>query len=232
MRSLSISPNVDFAISVLVAVLFGVSTGALPLSALPPDWAHVVVEVSKDLVQWAVYLSPVFPMLSSARSGFAVPANPIAPDAPKVLAWLAVGLVGALLLVQPHAAQAAGAQPPRAPAKSILSGVSADVLADIAAAKALADAQRDSVASACYAEIQTELAAQQAAQSGALPPVHLFYSFQLARGLANAALPTSTLATACAPLAQQVKMSVLTLVNGLVSGGIGLGAIGPLFGLP
>lgn len=145
-----------------------------------------------------------------------------------------IAIVLALFLVGGSAkAQTRKPVPRPVAAKSLLSGISTDAIADVTAAKVLALAQNDNVAAACYGEILTELTAQQTAQTNAnLPAVHLFYSFQVARGRANAALPTSTLNTACAPLAQQVKMSVLTLVNGLVTGGLGPATIGPLFGLP
>jgi len=108
-----------------------------------------------------------------------------------------------------------------------------DAIADLTATKALADAQKDPVASQCYAEILAEVQAIQTAQTGnsTLPPIHIAYTFQTMRGFANAAQPNSALNTACAPLAQQVKMSVLQLVNAIVTGGIAATTLGPLFGI-
>jgi hypothetical protein len=101
-------------------------------------------------------------------------------------------------------------------------------LQDLQTAKADADAQKDSVASTCYAQIialvtnqQTALAAQ-----ANLPDVHLVTTFQQARDFALALRQGSPLSTACAPLANEVKMDVLNFVAGVTAGSLSLAAFG------
>ena len=226
-----ISPTIDFWISVVLAVIAAVATGAVPF----PDTVSPVLQ--HELKLWAAFivgyytiLAPVFPGLSSAKSG---------PLVSSSTAGAGIVLLAGFLLLAPGDAHAAAKRlAPAAPAKLTLTipnlplQVLNDAVNDLTAAKGLADAQKDAVASSCYAEVLAELNAVQASQSGALPQPHLFYSFQTARGFANAVLPNSALNNACAPLAQQVKLSVLTLINGLVTGGLGIATIGPMFGLP
>lgn len=228
-----ISPTIDFWISVVLAVIAAVATGAVPF----PDTVSPVLQ--HELKQWAAFivgyytiLAPVFPGLSSAKSG---------PLVSSSTAGAGIVLLAGFLLLAPSDAHASTARRPvhavPAPVQHLTIPnlplkILNDAVNDLTAAKGLADAQKDTVASSCYAEVLAELAAVQASQSGTLPEPHLFYAFQTARGFANAVLPNSALNNACAPLAQQVKLSVLTLINGLVTGGLGIATIGPMFGLP
>ena len=233
-----VSPTVDFWISVVLAILATLATGAVSFpDSVPVATQHGIKQWATFIVGYYTILAPIFPGLSSALPGPFV-SNP--SKTPPIGPVAALLIVGALLLATggahaapaKHAARAAPVQHltiPNLPAK-----VLADAINDLTATVTLANAQKDTVAAACYTEILTELNAVQASQTGSasLPTVHLFYAFQSARGFANAALPNSALNNACAPLAQQVKMSVLTLINGLVTGGLGIATIGPLFGLP
>ena len=70
MQKFSISPNVDFGLSVALAVVAGLSTGALPA---PPgvsadSWTYLK-QWCGDIVIYATFLSPFFPAFSSAKPG-------------------------------------------------------------------------------------------------------------------------------------------------------------------
>jgi hypothetical protein len=153
-----------------------------------------------------------------------------------------LALAGALALAlaaSPALAQkAGGAAPPKdiAPG-ALLNSVTADTIADINAGKTFFDSVKNATGSACYGALSAELsAAQQAAQpaNGApLPKLHLFYSFalgyQFVQDLQNS---NSAISTNCAPLALQLKLSLVTLVNGLVTGSLTSAKIAALLGLP
>lgn len=227
-----ISPTIDFWISVIFACLAALSTGTVPMPDVVP------AAIQHDIKQWAVFLvgyytivAPLFPGLSSPKIGPLV--RPPSPP-PNLVIFLVAGL----FLLAPGVAHAKPTKPMPIPpqhSKTSIINLAPDVLnsvlLDLTAAVALAKAQKDDIAAACYGEIQTELTAIQQSQSGSstLPALHLFYTFQTARGFANAALPNSSLNNACAPLAQQVKLTMQDFIGGLVTGGL---AIGPLFGLP
>jgi hypothetical protein len=236
---LQVSPTTDFWISVVLAIFAALATGTVAFpDSVPATAQHNIKQWAAFIVGYYTILAPLFPGFSSALPGPFVNSSNKAPPVGPVAALF---IVGALLLAAgggahaapaKHAVRAAPVQRltiPNLPAKAL-----GDAINDLNATVKLAEAQKDAVAVSCYTEILTELNAVQASQAGSasLPTVHLFYAFQTARGFANAAMPNSPLNNACAPLAQQVKMSVLTLINGLVTGGFGLATIGPLFGLP
>lgn len=110
----------------------------------------------------------------------------------------------------------------------LLQQLQAVSLTDLQTAEADATAQKDTVAAACYAQIITLVSNQQkalAAQAN-LPDVHVVTSFQQARDFALALRPGSALSTACAPLANEVKMDVLNLVAGVTAGSLSLSSFG------
>jgi hypothetical protein len=110
----------------------------------------------------------------------------------------------------------------------LLTQLQAVSLTDLQTAKADADAQKDTVASQCYAQIITLVSNQQktiAAQAN-LPDVHVVTTFQQARDFALALRQGSPLSTACAPLANEVKMDVLNLVAGVTAGSLSLSSFG------
>lgn len=101
-------------------------------------------------------------------------------------------------------------------------------LQDLQTAKADADAQKDAVASACYTQIITLVTNQQSALKAQqnLPDVHVVTTFQQVRDFALALRQGSPLSTACAPLANEVKMDVLNFVAGVTAGSLSLASFG------
>lgn len=102
---------------------------------------------------------------------------------------------------------------------TLAGNITADVIADLTAALGVATALKDTVAATAYQAILTELQAIETATSQTpLPKVHVAYDLQVLRTLVLAVQPNSPIANAVAPLAQQVGQSVLTIVNGIVTG--------------
>ena len=118
-----------------------------------------------------------------------------------------------------------------------MNNITSDTLSDLAAGKAFFDSVKDATGSACYGDLIAELTAAydsaQPANGATLPKLHLFYSFALGYEFAqNLKNSNSALATACAPLALQVKLSIDTLVTDLTTGALSTAKIAALLGLP
>jgi len=239
---LQINPAIDFWLSVAMACVAALATGAVPYpDTINANTQHEIKQWAAFIIAWYTIVAPLFPGLSSARTGPLTGAK--VSGAAIVLFGLGLAFVSSgsahATPLPPHRPIHAHAADWRRPVSTVAlpnlpAKILNDAITDLTATIALANAQKDAVAVACYSEILTELTAVQNSQSGAanLPAIHLFYTFQTARGFANAAMPNSALNNACAPLAQQVKLSVLTLINGLVTGSLGVATIGPMFGLP
>ena len=108
-------------------------------------------------------------------------------------------------------------------------------LADLTAAKADADATGDAIGSACYASIAKLVAAQQSVQSppqdtsnpgGVIPTTHVVLTFQRGRDFVNALRPGSAVSVACAPLAEEVHMDVVTWMGQVAAGTVTLASFG------
>ena len=77
MNRFSINPNVDMYLSIALAVIAGVSTGALPAPfGISAEQWLVVTKICGTVVTYATFLSPFFPALSSAKQGPLVPKPP------------------------------------------------------------------------------------------------------------------------------------------------------------
>lgn len=94
-------------------------------------------------------------------------------------------------------------------------------VADLKTASADAKATGDTVAAPCYDAWITLIEAQQAAQASAPsdPSVpHVITTFQRDRDLVNALRPGSPMKVACAPLAEELKQDVMTLLSKIAGG--------------
>lgn len=104
-------------------------------------------------------------------------------------------------------------------AAALAGSITDDVIADLTAGLAVFTALNDSVGVTAYQAILSELQAiQKATAAQALPKVHVAYDLAILRTLVLAVQPNSPIANAVAPLAQQTAQSVLTIVNGIVTG--------------
>lgn len=242
---MTIDPRLSFAFNILLMIVSGVATGAVHFAGLVPD------PVAAQIVGWAGIVTFVLSTINTALHGYsgptegplASPATPVPPILTKLGLVLALGF--GLMLFGPHAEAASlkvhhvfkhvarRAAVPHAQKLSLnlnqllrqLQKISLD---DLIAAKADADAQKDTVASACYAAIITLVSNQQTALAAqaSLPPLHLVMTFQQARDFALALRQGSPLSTACAPLANEVKMDVLNFVAGVTAGTLSLASFG------
>lgn len=107
-------------------------------------------------------------------------------------------------------------------------------IADLRTASADAKATGDTVAAPCYDAWITLIEAQQSAQAAApsdpsLP--HVIATFQRDRDLVNALRPGSPMKVACAPLAEELKQDVLTLLSKIAGGVLTVPALLAPFGL-
>lgn len=94
-----------------------------------------------------------------------------------------------------------------------------DVVADLTAGLAVFTALQDTSGMACYSALLQEIQAiQKAVAAQGLPKVHVAYDLAVARALVLAVQPNSAIMNACSPIATQMATSVLSLVNGIVSG--------------
>lgn len=242
---MTIDPRLSFAFNVLLMIVSGLATGAVHFTGLVPD------PVAAQIVGWAGIATFVLSTINTALHGYSAatsgpwagPSAPVPPVAGKVALIFAIGL--GLMLFGPRAeasplklhhtvkhvvrrAAVPHAQKLSLNLNELLAQLQKVSLDDLVAAKADADSQKDTVASACYAAIITLVSNQQtalAAQAN-LPPVHLVMTFQQARDFALALRPGSALSTACAPLANEVKMDVLNLVAGVTAGSLSLASFG------
>ena len=99
-------------------------------------------------------------------------------------------------------------------------------LQDLQFAKALADAHGNQLSSQCWAAWITYLEQEQKAVTGpdgkplSLPGVHLITDAERAIDLVNSLQSTSPMTVACAPLANQVKLNVLSLITTAATGAL------------
>ena len=99
MRFPSINPNTDMWLSVVLAVIAGLSTGALPAPpGVSADQWIVVTKWCTTIVVYATFLSPFFPALSSAKAGplASAKADPGKVNAHWTPTMLAIGLMLAI----------------------------------------------------------------------------------------------------------------------------------------
>lgn len=113
----------------------------------------------------------------------------------------------------------------------ILNRLKTVVLADLKAASADAHATADTIAAPCLDAWIGLIEAQQKAQAAPLPDPHVITTFQQDRDLVNALRPGAPLRTACAPLAEELKQDVLTLLSKIAGGVLTVPAMLAPFGL-
>ena len=120
-------------------------------------------------------------------------------------------------------------------ANALVSKLQAISLTDLKAAKADADGTHDTLASNCYGPLIDLVTAQQAVvtpgqnsdNSGAsVPTTHLILDFQRARDLRNALQPTSPVGIGCSPMAQQVKLDLISFIGQIAAGSVSLATFG------
>jgi len=239
---MQIDPRLSLAFNVLLMIVSGLATGAVHFTGLVPD------PVAAQIVGWAGIATFVLSTVNTALHGYsAATSGPfVAPKPDLPLAKIVSALIFAALVVASgsgvvsrahaaplkpqahHTAYTRHRQKLSLNLNLLLTQLQKVSLQDLQTAKADADAQKDSVASTCYAQIialvtnqQTALAAQ-----ANMPDVHLVTTFQQARDFALALQQGSPLSTACAPLANEVKMDVLNFVAGVTAGSLSLAAFG------
>lgn len=113
----------------------------------------------------------------------------------------------------------------------VLNQLKTVVLADLQAASADAHATGDTIASPCLDAWIGLIQAQQKAQAAPLPDPHVITTFQQDRDLVNALRPGAPLRTACAPLAEELKQDVLTLLSKIAGGALTVPTMLAPFGL-
>jgi len=118
-----------------------------------------------------------------------------------------------------------------APSPDLISKIQQVALADLEAASADAKATGDTVAAPCYDAWITLIKAQQSVNAGSMPDPHVITFFQRDRDLVNALRPGSPMKVACAPLAEELKQDVLTLLSKIAGGALTMPALLAPFGL-
>lgn len=238
---MEIDPRLAFALNVLLMIVSGIATGAVHFTGIVSD------PVAAQIIGWAGLATFVLSTINTALHGYsAASSGPFvtrpndSPQPPsKIVSLLTLAvLIAASGLSQVSPAHAAPHSiikrhvPPRQKLSLNLNLLLAQLqkvsLQDLQTAKTDADAQKDAVASACYAQIITLVTNQQSALKAQqnLPPVHVVTTFQQVRDFALALRQGSPLSTACAPLANEVKMDVLNFVAGVTAGSLSLASFG------
>lgn len=236
---MQIDPRLAFALNVLLMIVSGIATGAVHFTGIVPD------PVAAQIIGWAGFATFILSTINTALHGYSaassgpfVPRSNAQPPLKIVSLLILAALIAASGLLPPSSAHAA----PRSVIKHhvlprqklslnlnlLLTQLQKVSLQDLQTAKADADAQKDAVASTCYAQIITLVTNQQSALKVQkdLPDVHIVTTFQQVRDFALALRQGSPLSTACAPLANEVKMDVLNFVAGVTAGSLSLASFG------
>lgn len=238
---MQIDPRLAFALNVLLMIVSGIATGAVHFTGIVPD------PVAAQIIGWAGFATFILSTINTALHGysaassgpFVVRPNGLPRPPSKIVSLLILAaLITASGLLSSSPAHAA----PRSIIKHrivlrqklslnlnlLLTQLQKVSLQDLQTAKADADAQKDAVASACYAQIITLVTDQQSALKAQqnLPDVRVVTTFQQIRDFALALRQGSSLSTACAPLANEVKMDVLNFVAGVTAGSFSLASFG------
>ncbi len=127
--------------------------------------------------------------------------------------------------------RASNETPPPTATPDLVSKIQQVALADLKAASADAKATGDLVSAPCYDAWITLIEAQEKAKGDALPDPAIITHFQRNRDLVNALRPGSPLKTACAPLAEELKQDVMTLLSKVAGGLLTVPAMLAPFGL-
>lgn len=246
---MEIDPRIAFALNVLLMIVSGIATGAVHFTGIVPD------PVAAEIVGWAGFATFILSTINTALHGYsAASAGPFVTHgtlpftATKLcLLFAAATMLGfafampcradaAPLTVHHRAKRAEAAHRISLPRRQklslnlslLLTQLQKVSVQDLNTAKADADAQKDAVASACYTQIITLVTNQQAALNAQrnLPDVHVVTTFQQIRDFALSLRQGSPLSTACAPLANEVKMDVLNFVAGVTAGSLTLASFG------
>lgn len=238
---MQIDPRLAFALNVLLMIVSGIATGAVHFTGIVPD------PVAAQIIGWAGFATFILSTVNTALHGYSAAssgpfvARPNGPSLPKTVSLLILAaLIAANVLLPSSRAHATplklhATRRTASPRQKLslnlnllLTQLQKVSLQDLQTAKADADAQKDAVASACYARIITLVTNQQAALKAQidLPDVHVVTTFQQVRDFALALRQGSPLSTACAPLANEVKMDVLNFVAGVTAGSLSLASFG------
>ncbi|TAL80280.1 MAG: hypothetical protein EPN75_07870 [Beijerinckiaceae bacterium] len=245
---MQIDPRLAFALNVLLMIVSGIATGAVHFTGIVPD------PVAAQIIGWAGFATFILSTVNTALHGYSAassgpfvarPNRPPRPSSKIVSLLILVALIAASGLLPSSPAHAAPLKFHAAPHSSIkhhvpprqklslnlnllLTQLQKVSLQDLQTAKADADAQKDAVASTCYAQIITLVTNQETALKAQqnLPDVHVVTTFQQVRDFALALRQGSPLSTACAPLANEVKMDVLNFVAGVTAGSLSLASFG------
>ena len=156
-------------------------------------------------------------LLKSAKTG--------AAPAAKVAAFLLAATVGLSL---PHSsrAQAATALTPQGVAQAIQKASVPDLQYAMKLATA-ANTVQSKVRLQCYQAILGAVSPAGAADFGAEPSPHLVTSVEQLAELIDALQPTSPVFVNCAGAAQLANLSVLSFINAVVTGAVGVAAVAP-----
>ncbi len=241
---MQIDPRLAFALNVLLMIVSGIATGAVHFTGIVPD------PVAAQIIGWAGFATFILSTVNTALHGYsAASSGPFVarPQSPSKIVSLLIlaALIAASGLSHASPAHAASLKLHAAPHSIIkhhrslkqklslnlnllLAQLQKVSLQGLQTAKADADAQKDAVASACYTQIITLVTNQQSALKAQqdLPDVHVVTTFQQVRDFALALRQGSPLSTACAPLANEVKMDVLNFVAGVTAGSLSLASFG------
>lgn len=238
---MEIDPRLAFTLNVLLMIVSSIATGAVHFTGIVPDPA------AAQIIGWAGFATFILSTINTALHGYSAassgpfvarPNGPLQPPSKAVSLLILAALIAAsgLSYVPPaHAAPHSIIKRHVAPRQKLslnlnllLTQLQKVSLQDLQTAKADADAQKDAVASACYAQIIALVTNQQSALKAQqnLPDVHVVTTFQQVRDFALALRQGSPLSTACAPLANEVKMDVLNFVAGVTAGSLSLASFG------
>lgn len=200
--------GISSTLAVLVTGVYTiVGTGAVPS-------ATIVGKVAMWLLAPLVALALLVPDPARAASKLPIPLPPLKPiDLSSILPQAGVGkvLTGK----------------PLSDLDNVYKAIQSISLDDLTAAKTDADASKDIIASSCYGALIDLTKAQQAVDTTKLEgQPHLVLTFQRGRDLYNALRPGSAVSIGCAPLAEQVKMDITTLIASVAAGTITMASFG------
>ncbi len=214
--------------------------------------SYVPAFVADDIRSTALFLGPVFSGITAILFGFSSnklgpfvssqvtpPSAPIVP--PKLSLILIAGFIALVILLEGSGrAQAKALTLPQIPnllqpakpaaiatdINSVLTKLNAITDEDLANAIAIATKGKATTLATCLMAMQTLKGSMSAADAATTQPVHVISDFAKLYLLRAAFRTDSDFSNACAPVAEAIKMDVVSLIAGVAAGSITLSTFG------
>lgn len=237
---MQIDPRISMLINFLWMLASGIAMGAVKFTGL------VANPVAAQIVGWSAFVAFVMATAnavlhgsSSAQPGPwvspAQPSPPVPPVVGKMALFLAAGLVcTGLMLGLPCHAEAkehvrihALATPKKlAVIDNVVRKLETIARADVQASVGVAKSGNDANGAACFQAVATLITDIQSVDAKPLPKVHLITDFEKAHLIVMALRQGSAFSAACAPLAEEVKLDLLTFLADIAAGTLSLSTFG------